>query len=128
MGKFDYEINNAVERISAVKRERAQEAASIAQTAENMFGAGELVQGLQAALAKRFSDQKLSASLGTWTKTANGAANKLTLKDAATGKERDIELEFEFGRADVMINRKIVTMDKKLSVLLGEIVNFFSEE
>jgi hypothetical protein len=94
------------------KRERAEEAKSIAKTAANSVGAGELVQGLESALPSDCPEQKLSASLGTWTKIANGCAtNTITLKGGET--EKEIELQtMEVGQVDMIIDGKIVAPDR----------------
>jgi hypothetical protein len=129
MGQFDYLVNNVIARISAARSEKKQEATSLSTTAENMFGGvGQMIQELQSALDKKFPDQKPSVSLGGWTKIPNGAANNLKLKSATAEKDKDIKLEIELGRADVMIDRRIVASETALKVLADETADFFIAE
>jgi hypothetical protein len=110
MGEFDGTVNKIINDISAVRNERQNEARALSTAAENKFGnVGQLIRELQPALASKFSDEEPSIELGDWVKTKNGATNKLKLKRKGQARERNIELEMEHGKPEVIIiNKKSV--------------------
>ena len=125
MGHFDAMVDGLINGILAERKRRKDEAASMAMTANNMFGniAG-FIEELRPRLSETFADESPEISLSAWEMTGTGATSTLRLKKAAG--ERQIKLACVFGAAGVTIDGRTVPCRDSMHLIAAEIERFFT--